>query len=103
MSIMLDMTNEEQLLHLALWVSTSIADEKDFTRCISDELIISYIMDEYERKGKTDFNEQDIIKRYSELAIDFVLTQAVKEGKVEVDMSGEETLYSLTRNSKLEP
>lgn len=100
MGIMKEVVQEERLLHLCLYASSKIDDEEDFTRSIADELIIGYILDEFQKAGKEEFDESDVTERYSDLMTDWVLTKHVQDGNIEVDLSGDEPLYKLTKQGK---
>lgn len=103
MNIIGKLINREQLLQLALHVSSTIPDESDSIREIADQIIVYYIMEDMEKEEK-DINHlsiEEISRRTGNLLADFVLTKLVHEGKMEVDLNADDDFkYSLTDEGK---
>jgi hypothetical protein len=74
--------NEEELLQLALCVSTKyFQDPEHPMRQISDRICVAYIIQE---SGDPDFPNDEITERYAELLTQYVLNEGVSAGDIDV-------------------
>lgn len=81
--------NDEQLLKIALCVSAKYFSDNDSpVRAISDRIIIAYII---QRNGNPDMPDDDITEEYASLLTEYVLSEGVEKGEIEVlfDEDGE--------------
>jgi len=92
--------NNEQFLDFAL---SHIAERNtDEIHPVADQIVVLYILNDWNNKGKERFTENEVQERYSELLADYVVTKLVNKDLVSVRFDEEtgESLYSLTNKGK---
>ena len=82
--------NEQQLLDFALHYM-ALQDNPDQIHPVAEQIIITYILREWQKEGKVEFTEEEVNERMCQLIADHVLTSLVNKGLVEVsfDENGE--------------
>jgi len=91
--------NEEQLLDFALHYMT-IQNDSDQVHEVAEQIIVTYILREWQKAGREEFTEEEVDERMGQLIAEHVLAGLVKKGFVEVDFNEDgEPVY---RNVDLE-
>jgi len=82
--------NEQQLLDFALHYM-ALQDNPKAIHPVAEQIIITYILREWQKEGKIDFTEDEVHEEMCKLIADHVLTALVSKGLVEVsfDENGE--------------
>ena len=75
--------NEEQLLDFALHYM-ALQDNPEQVHPVAEQIIITYILREWQKQGKVEFTEDEVHERMCQLIADYVLTSLVSKGLVEV-------------------
>lgn len=87
--------NDEQLLDFAL----SHICEKNTNEVheVAEKIVTLYIINRWEKEGKTEFTEEEVCDKFSELVADYVLGSLVRKGLVDVDFDDKgELWYNVT-------
>ena len=85
--------NEQQLLDFALHYMALQDNPKD-VHPVAEQIIITYILREWQKCGKVEFTEDEVHERMCHLIADYVLTSLVSKGLVEVSFNENgEALY----------
>lgn len=97
---MCEAINDEQMLDFAL--SHISEKNSDDVHSVADQIVTIYIINDWRKKGKKTFNEEEVRDRYAELVTDHVVTNLTKKGLVDVrfDEESGEALYSVTKEGK---
>lgn len=85
-----DLINDEQLLDICLTLLSF--DDESYFGGPAGMIVTARAAQELSKEGG-DFTEDEITARINELIVSKVLERLVKEGEVEVDVTGDETLY----------
>jgi hypothetical protein len=90
-SLMKKALNEEQLLFIALHISShSPIDRSSYPAFnYSEKLIVAYLMEKY----GPDIAEKELEEKYLDLIADFILTEATDNGEIEVEFKNGKISY----------
>ena len=96
-SLTIDIT-DEQLLDFALSnIAYCNSDEKPHK--VAEKITTVYVINSL-LETQDSFTEEEVEEKYRELLADYILTNMVHDGLLEVDMSDEETKYVLSKEGK---
>jgi hypothetical protein len=91
--------NEEQLLDFALHYM-AMQDNQNAIHPVAEQIIVTYILREWQKKDKVEFTEDEVHERMAQLIADHILTSLVSKGLVEVSFN--ENGEALYKNVDLE-
>lgn len=91
---MIDLINDEQLFDICL--NLVAIDETKFDGAAGQ--IIAYRAIQEVSSEFEEFSEEQILYKINEYLVNKIIENLIKEGKVEVDMDGEENVYRIVKN-----
>jgi hypothetical protein len=91
--------NDEQLLEFAL--SHVCEKDSDDVHPVADQIIVTYIINQFEREGKESFDINDIVTKQQELMADYILTKLSNDGLVDINIDEDgQITYQLSKTGK---
>ena len=67
---------------------------------LAEKVVLVYILNEFVEQDQLDVDDQIIDKRYSELMVDFINTQLVHKGLVDVCFDKDRFLFQMNAKGK---
>jgi L-arabinose isomerase len=96
-SLLYDITDEQLLDFALMHVAYCNSDEKPHV--VAEKIVTVYAINELLEKQDS-FTEEEVNEKYRELIADYILTNMVHSGLLEVDISDKEIKYVLSEEGK---